>query len=631
MKRSGLSRRSGGIALGGLLALLALLPASADAAVTCVRTGAVLDVMMSATGDFPQIGVEGGGTIAVRPSGGADVCTASAPTVDIIDTINVDQPGAGQDGQVAILLPPTGFGPGLTPEANGISEIEFKIDLGDGLSDSVSINSGLGDAIDHFRFDTLSPGVGGGNLNAPETGGPDGDDIELRNVESLNPTIGTSLETDANIIDARGGPEFSGPLGMVVMNFAGTGGPDLLAGADQANFISALEGDDLVISGPGLDNVDGGPGVDTIDYRRATAGVTVGIDSPGVDSGGGGYETLINFENMTGGPFGDTLTGDNAGSGNVIDGAGGNDTLILNAGNDTFYSLDNGPDTIDCGAGTGDSGVADAIGVDTITNCENVNFPPESSIDTGPPGGGLTNDPTPAYGLSANEPATFEFSVDAGGFAPCPAQCEVSQLADGTHQLTFRAIDSTSLVEQTPVARSVTVDTSPPDTQITSGPEDGSSMTSPSATYEFSSEAGASFQCSTDDGPFIACTTPTTISNLAAGTHAFAVRAIDAAGNGDPTAARRTVAVISADTNPPETRIKKSKVKGRKVTIKFAADEKGSTFKCKLDKGKFKSCKSPKKYRHLDRGKHKFLVLATDAAGNEEDKAEKAVFRVRSH
>ena len=64
------------------------------------------------------------------------------------------------------------------------------------------------------------------------------------------------------------------------------------------------------------------------------------------------------------------------------------------------------------------------------------------------------------------------------------------------------------------------------------------------------------------------------------------------------------------------------------MTLRFSSDEPGASFECKLDKGKFKSCTSPKKYKKLDDGKHKFFVLATDAAGNEEEKAAKAKFEV---
>jgi hypothetical protein len=56
-----------------------------------------------------------------------------------------------------------------------------------------------------------------------------------------------------------------------------------------------------------------------------------------------------------------------------------------------------------------------------------------------------------------------------------------------------------------------------------------------------------------------------------------------------------------------------------KVTFKGTDPGHGSAglrFKCKLDKGKFKSCRSPKLYKHLRHGKHKVQVKAIDRAGN---------------
>jgi len=82
-------------------------------------------------------------------------------------------------------------------------------------------------------------------------------------------------------------------------------------------------------------------------------------------------------------------------------------------------------------------------------------------------------------------------------------------------------------------------DTMPPETAIDSGPSGTTSSTS--ATFAFSSsEAGSTFACSTDGGGSVPCTSPVTLSGLAAGTHTFSVRATDAAGNADPTPAART-------------------------------------------------------------------------------------------
>lgn len=68
----------------------------------------------------------------------------------------------------------------------------------------------------------------------------------------------------------------------------------------------------------------------------------------------------------------------------------------------------------------------------------------------------------------------------------------------------------------------------------------------------------------------------------------------------------------------PQTKISKGpKAKSSSTTakFKFSSTVKGSTFQCKLDKGQFKKCKSPKKYKQLKPGKHVFKVRAINSAG----------------
>jgi virginiamycin B lyase len=88
----------------------------------------------------------------------------------------------------------------------------------------------------------------------------------------------------------------------------------------------------------------------------------------------------------------------------------------------------------------------------------------------------------------------------------------------------------------------------------------------------------------------------------------------------------------AADTKPPQTKITKhppKKTKKHKVKFKFKSSEPNSTFECKLDKGKFKKCKSPKKYKRLKKGKHKFAVRAIDAAGNVDPTPARSKFKVK--
>ncbi|MFM2182483.1 MAG: hypothetical protein RJB61_777, partial [Actinomycetota bacterium] len=79
----------------------------------------------------------------------------------------------------------------------------------------------------------------------------------------------------------------------------------------------------------------------------------------------------------------------------------------------------------------------------------------------------------------------------------------------------------------------VTVDTVAPTVAISTGPSDGSVSNSGTAAFGFSSTATdlAGYYCEVDGAGFAACTSPTTLTGLADGTHTFRVVAVDFAGN----------------------------------------------------------------------------------------------------
>jgi hypothetical protein len=69
----------------------------------------------------------------------------------------------------------------------------------------------------------------------------------------------------------------------------------------------------------------------------------------------------------------------------------------------------------------------------------------------------------------------------------------------------------------------------------------------------------------------------------------------------------------------PQTKIRKGppkKTHRRSARFTFSANEAGSKFECKLDRKKFKRCKSPRKYKGLKPGRHTFKVRSIDSAGN---------------
>lgn len=80
----------------------------------------------------------------------------------------------------------------------------------------------------------------------------------------------------------------------------------------------------------------------------------------------------------------------------------------------------------------------------------------------------------------------------------------------------------------------------------------------------------------------------------------------------------------------PETRIgshPKGKTHRRTARFTFSGNGSGSKFECRLDRGKFRRCASPKAYASLAVGRHVFRVRFIDRAGNRD--ATPAIFRWR--
>jgi hypothetical protein len=190
-------------------------------------------------------------------------------------------------------------------------------------------------------------------------------------------------------------------------------------------------------------------------------------------------------------------------------------------------------------------------------------------------------------------------AVGAGGAITAPA---------GQRYAQYRATLGTTDQLSTPSVRSVTivheVDSTAPTTSI-----DGVTVTGPAARVAFSSEAGATFECSLDGAAFAACTSPHDYSGLTAGSHTVKVRATDAVGN-TGTAAEQPFTVTA-----PATTIDDIAVTGTGAQVTFSGPA-GATFECSLDGAAFAACTSPVDYAGLSFGPHTFSARATDGAGN---------------
>jgi hypothetical protein len=140
-----------------------------------------------------------------------------------------------------------------------------------------------------------------------------------------------------------------------------------------------------------------------------------------------------------------------------------------------------------------------------------------------------------------------EFLVDGSIVAsatvsPYIGQWDSTSRAGGSVAMHARVIDSAGNVAES-APRTITVDnvppgdTTPPETVINSGPSGVVSVRERTATFTFSSPDSdvLAFECSLDRTPFADCSSPVTYDRITSGTHAFRVRAVDEAGNHDPT------------------------------------------------------------------------------------------------
>jgi subtilisin family serine protease len=148
-------------------------------------------------------------------------------------------------------------------------------------------------------------------------------------------------------------------------------------------------------------------------------------------------------------------------------------------------------------------------------------------------------------------------------------------------------------------------------------------------TLEFTANRPVIFSCEVDGGPAQACASPFAVpAPLGDGSHAIAVTGVDLAGRSGT-----AIASFAIDSRRPQTRIAKHPPKlirtqrrAVRVRFRFASNEAGVRFVCKVDRGLLRFC-GRKISRRLGPGRHVVKVRAQDAAGNVDRRA--AVFRFR--
>jgi hypothetical protein len=258
-----------------------------------------------------------------------------------------------------------------------------------------------------------------------------------------------------------------------------------------------------------------------------------------------------------------------------------------------------------------DAGVDDAMPADAIDDDE----APETTLEEVPEM--FSREGLARFVFSSDEAsATFECSIDGDAPIPCTSPYTRS-LGNGNHAFLVRAIDAVGNGDDTPAEHLWTIDTVAPDTTLVERPPtaDNSVM----VTFGFrSSESNVSFDCALDNGGYMPCLSGATFGPVGDGTHSFAVRARDRAGNIDSSPA---IYAWTVDTSTPDTQLLSGPTgatSSQTASFTFISPDAGggATFQCSLDNGAWGACTSPRNYSSLAMGQHTFEVRVRDAVGN---------------
>jgi 6-phosphogluconolactonase (cycloisomerase 2 family) len=155
---------------------------------------------------------------------------------------------------------------------------------------------------------------------------------------------------------------------------------------------------------------------------------------------------------------------------------------------------------------------------------------------------GFSDDAVTTFSRDSSSGALSFIEHDKDGFASVDGidgAVNVAASPDGANAYVTGSVDSAvaTFSRERPAPEAGTADTDPPETTITKGPRGKTKKRK--AKFKFTSdEPGSTFQCKLDKKPFVPCAPPFK-KKVKRKKHKFQVRAIDPAGNVDPTPAKR--------------------------------------------------------------------------------------------
>jgi hypothetical protein len=349
-------------------------------------------------------------------------------------------------------------------------------------------------------------------------------------------------------------------------------GDDRLNGGDGPDQLFGENGTDRLNGGAGNDTLDGSP--DSPETENVNSYYDYYLFTPNwgedtiIDSRGRGVINVADAASAAAMPNLTVNLVSDPSRPEVTDGNGNtmnwenNDVMVAQtgAGDDVISMRPKKGDLVNGGAGadtytgyttepTGEDSINDPSGTADVLDLSNYNVPPKDSWRIWKNTSTRNVETLQLWIGGAPSFCSEEFcrdvflnfyfdntSTDVCASGPGPGVIETIKFADDP-SVDFAKVRS--LLGCPPLETAIT--------SMTMEPWEASTKT----TFRFSSNDGeATFECKLDGGTFDVCTSPKEYPGLIEGsTHTFEVRAVDPAGNTDPTPARRTWTV---DTTPPK-------------------------------------------------------------------------------
>jgi hypothetical protein len=238
----------------------------------------------------------------------------------------------------------------------------------------------------------------------------------------------------------------------------------------------------------------------------------------------------------------------------------------------------------------------------------------------------LNNSTSGSFTFSATDSgggsvASYSCKLDGASYTSCSSPISYSSLAQGSHTFYVTATDSAGNTSSAQT-NTWTTDLTAPTITISANPTAVTNSSSANFTFSATDSGGgtvSSYQCSIDGAAYATCTSIKSYTGLAAGSHQFALLAIDTAGN---TSSASTYS-WTIDTTAPTisiTSTPSSPTNATTASFSFSATDSGggaiASYACKIDAGSYASCTSPTSYSSLAAGAHTFYITSTDTAGN---------------